>query len=107
MYKTHHKRKTEQEDKLRALKDDMTRKVQQLENEMDARVQQAVAVALSQQQAIGAQPDVVISPASQRHSSCASTAAPGMSLKRTCQRSTNQRYLAVIEAEGCHEENRP
>jgi hypothetical protein len=49
MYKTHHKRKTEQEDKLRALKDDMTRKVQQLENEMDARVQQAVAVALSQQ----------------------------------------------------------
>jgi hypothetical protein len=49
MYKTHRKSKTEQEDKLHAL----TRKVQQLESEMDARVQQAVAVALSQQQGTG------------------------------------------------------
>jgi hypothetical protein len=64
-YKTHRKSKAEQEDKLHALKDDMTRKVQQLESEMDARVQQAVVAALSQQQGTGTWPDVVISPASQ------------------------------------------
>jgi hypothetical protein len=76
-YKTHRKSKAEQEDKLRALKDDMTRKVQQPKSEMDARVQQAVAVALSQRQGTGTQPDVVINLASQCCSSCASTAAPG------------------------------
>jgi hypothetical protein len=48
-YKTHRKSKAEQEDKRCALKDEMTRKVQQLESEMDARVQQAVAAAQSQQ----------------------------------------------------------
>jgi hypothetical protein len=46
-YKTHRKSRTEQKDKIGALKDDMTRKVQQLESEMDAWVQQVVAVALS------------------------------------------------------------
>jgi hypothetical protein len=76
MYKTHHKSKAEQEDKLCAIKDEMSRKVQQLESEMEARVQQVVAVAQSQQQGIGMQSDVVISPASQRRSSCASMAAP-------------------------------
>ena len=44
---------------------------------MDARVTEAVQLALSQQRGIaGSHPDVVISPASQQRSSCASTAAP-------------------------------
>jgi hypothetical protein len=60
-YKTDRKSKAEQEDKLHALQDHKTRKVQHLQNVMEARVQQAVAVALSQQQATRAQPDVVIS----------------------------------------------
>jgi hypothetical protein len=55
----------------------MARKVQQLQHEMDARVQQAVALALIQQQGTGAQPDVVISRASQQRSSCTSTVTLG------------------------------
>ena len=48
-----------------------------LESQMDARVNEAVQQALSQR-TIGAPqaPDVVISSADQRRSSCASTAAP-------------------------------
>jgi hypothetical protein len=48
--KTHRKSKAELEDKLCALQDGMSKKVQQLQNEMDVRVQQAVVAALSQQQ---------------------------------------------------------
>ena len=54
----------------------MNRKVASLESQMDARVNEAVQIALSQKGAAGAHPNVVISPASQRRSSCASTAAP-------------------------------
>ena len=55
----------------------MNKKVSSLESQMDARVNEAVQLVLSQQRAIaGSQPDVVISLASQRHRSCASTAAP-------------------------------
>ena len=54
----------------------MNRKVASLESHMDARFNEAVALALSQRGTVGSHPDVVISPASQRRSSCASTAAP-------------------------------
>ena len=53
----------------------MNRKVASLESQMDARVNEAVQLALSQR-GTGSHPDVVISPTSQRRSSCASTAAP-------------------------------
>ena len=43
---------------------------------MDARVNEIVQLALSQRGTAGSLPDVVTSPASQRRSSCASTAAP-------------------------------
>ena len=43
---------------------------------MDARVNEAVQLALSQRSTAGSCPDVVISPASQRRNSCAFTAAP-------------------------------
>ena len=43
---------------------------------MDARVNEEVQLALSQRGTVGSHPDVVISPASQRRNSCASTAAP-------------------------------
>ena len=43
---------------------------------VDARVNEAVQLALSQRGTAGSHTDVVISPASQQHSSCASTAAP-------------------------------
>ena len=45
-------------------------------SQMDARVNEVVQLALSQRGTAGSHPDVVISPASQRRSSCASTAAP-------------------------------
>ena len=51
-------------------------KVATLESQMDARVNEVVALALSQTGTAGSHPDVVISPASQRRSSYASTAAP-------------------------------
>ena len=54
----------------------MNRRVASLESQMDARVNEAVQLALSQRGTAGSHPDVVISPASQRRSSCASTAAP-------------------------------
>ena len=55
----------------------MNKKVASLESQMDARVNKAVQLALSLQRAIaGSQPDFVISLASQRRSSCASTVAP-------------------------------
>ena len=75
-YKTHRKSKAEQEEKLRAMQEEMTRTVKSLESQMDARVNKAVQLALSQRGTAGSHPDVVISPASQRRSSCASTAAP-------------------------------
>ena len=54
----------------------MNRKVASFESQMDARVNEAVQLALSQRGTAGSHPDVVISSASQRRSSCASTAAP-------------------------------
>jgi len=47
-----------------------------LESQMDARVNEAVQLALSQRGTAGLHPDCVISPASQRRSSSASTEAP-------------------------------
>ena len=76
-YKTHRRSKAEQDEKIRAIQEEMNKKVASLESQMDARVNEAVQLVLSQQRAIaGSQPDVVISLASQRHRSCASTAAP-------------------------------
>ena len=55
----------------------MNKKVASLESQMDARVNEVVQQALSQRTIAGPQAqDVVISPASQQCSSCASTAAP-------------------------------
>ena len=60
-YKTHRKSKAEQHEKIRALQEEMNKKVVSLESQMDARVNEAVQLALSQQRAIaGLQPDVVI-----------------------------------------------
>ena len=75
-YKTHRKSKAEKEEKFRALQEKMNRKVASLESQMDARVNEAIVLALSQRGTAGSHPDVVISPASQRRSSCASMAAP-------------------------------
>ena len=75
-YKTHRKSKAEQEEKFRAIQEEMNRKYASLESQMEARVNEAVQLALSQRGTAGSHPDVVISPASQRRSSCASTAAP-------------------------------
>ena len=58
------------------MQEEMTRKVASLESQMDARVNKAVQLALSQRGTARSHPDVVISPTSQRHSSCASTVAP-------------------------------
>src|SRR6185312_4320810 len=52
---------------------EMNRKVASLESQMDARVNEAVQLDLSQRGTAGSHPDVLISPASQRRSSCAST----------------------------------
>ena len=49
---------------------------------MDARINEAVQLALSQRDTAGSHPDVVISPASQRRRSCASTAAPDAQAER-------------------------
>jgi hypothetical protein len=77
-YKTHRKSKAELDEKICALQEEMNKKVASLESQMDARVNEEVQQALSHQRAIpGSQPpDVVISPASQLRSSCASTVAP-------------------------------
>ena len=76
-YKTHRKSKAEQEEKLCAIQEEMHRKVMSLKSQMDARVNEAMQLALSQQRGIsGSHSDVVISPASQRRSSCASTVVP-------------------------------
>ena len=65
-YKTHPKSKAEQDEKIRALHEEMNKKVASLEFQMDASVNEAVQLALSQQRGIaGSHPDVVISPASQ------------------------------------------
>src|SRR6185312_3883264 len=58
-YKTHQKSKAEQEEKLRAMQEEMTRKVASLESHMDARVNKAVQLALSQRGTAGSHPDVV------------------------------------------------
>ena len=58
------------------MQEEMTRKVVSLESQMDDRVNKAVQLALSQRVTAGSHPDVVISPASQQRSSCASTTAP-------------------------------
>ena len=81
-YKTHRKSKAEQEEKLRAIEEKMNKKVASLESQMDARVNEAVQLALSQRGTAGSHPDVVISPASQRRSSCASTAAPDVQAEK-------------------------
>ena len=75
-YKTHRKSKAEQEEKLRAIQEEMNRKYASLESQMDAMVNEVVQQALSQRGTAGSHLDVVISPASQRCSSCASTVAP-------------------------------
>ena len=77
-YKTHRKSKAEQEEKLRAMQEEMTRKVASLESQMDAMVNKAVQLALSQRGTAGSHLDDVISPASQRRSSYASTAVPNV-----------------------------
>ena len=64
-YKTHRKSKAKQEEKLRALQEEVNRKVASLESQMDARVNEVVQLALSQQGTAGSHPDVVISPTSQ------------------------------------------
>ena len=64
-YKTHRKSKAEQEEKLRAIQEEMNRKYVSLESQMDSRVNEAVQLALSQRATAGSHPDVVISPASQ------------------------------------------
>ena len=95
-YKTHRKRKAEQEEKLRALQEEMNMKVATLESQMDARVNEVVQQALSQRRIAGSYPDVVISPASQRRSSCVSTAAPDVQAEQQPQIEPtavdNQRY---------------
>ena len=54
----------------------MNKKVASLESQMDARVNEAVQLALSQKRGIaGSHPNVVISPASQQRSSCTSMVA--------------------------------
>ena len=58
------------------MQEEMIRKVASLESQMDGRVNKAVQLALSQRGIAGSHPDVVISPVSQRRSSCASTAVP-------------------------------
>ena len=75
-YKTHRKSKAEQEEKLCAMQEEMTRKVASLKSQMDARVNEAVQLAVSQRGTAGSHPNVVISPASQRRNSYTSTAAP-------------------------------
>ena len=52
-YKTHRKSKAEQEEKFRALQEEMNRKVASLEYQMDARVNEAVQLALSQGALLG------------------------------------------------------
>src|SRR6185437_6442738 len=58
-YKTHRKSKAEQEEKLRAIQEEMNRKIASLESQMDARVNEAVQLALSQRGTVGSHPDVV------------------------------------------------
>ena len=60
----------------------MNRKVASLESQMEVRVNEAIALALSQRGTAGSHPDVVISPASQQRSSCASTAAPDVQAEK-------------------------
>ena len=75
-YKTHRKSKAKQEEEFRALQEEMNRKVVSLESQMDARINEVVQLALSQSGTTRSHPDFVLSPASQRRSSCASMAAP-------------------------------
>jgi len=46
-YKTHRKSKAEKDEKIRALQEEMNKKVASLESQMDARVNKAVQLALS------------------------------------------------------------
>ena len=56
-YKTHQKCKAEQDKKIHALQEEMNEKVVSLKSQMDARVNEAVQLALSQQRAtVGSQP---------------------------------------------------
>ena len=79
------------------MQEEMTRKVASLESQMDTRVNEAVQLALSQRGTAGSHPDVVISPASQRRSSCAFTAAPDVQAEQQPQIEPtivdDQRYL--------------
>ena len=56
----------------------MNKKIASLESQMDARVNEEVQLALRQRGTAGLHRDVVISPASQRRSSSASTAVPNV-----------------------------
>ena len=64
-YKTRRKSKAEQEEKFRAIQEEMNRKYASLESQMDTRVSEAVQLPLSQRATTGSHPDVVISPTSQ------------------------------------------
>ena len=64
------------------MQEEMTRKVASFESQMDARVNKTVQLALSQKGTAGLHPDVMISPVSQRRSSCASTAAPDVQVEQ-------------------------
>ena len=64
------------------MQEEMTRKVASLESQMNARVNKAVQLDLSQRGTAGSHPDVVISPVSQRCSSCASTVAPDVQAEK-------------------------
>ena len=96
-YKTHQKSKAKQEEKFRAIQEEMNRKVVSWASQMDARVNEVVQLALSQRGTAGSHLDVVISPASQRRSSCASTAAPDVQAEQQPQIEPtavdDQRYL--------------
>ena len=61
------------------MQEDMTRKVASLESQMDARVNEAIALALSQRGTAGSHP------VSQRRNSCASTAAPDIQAEQQTQ----------------------
>ena len=52
-YKTHRKSKAKQEEKFRAMQEEMNRKYASLESQMDARVNEAVQLALSQRGTLG------------------------------------------------------
>jgi len=59
-YKTHRKSKAEQDEKFRAIQEEMNKRVASLESQMDARVNEAVQQALSRANPEPQAPDVVV-----------------------------------------------